>query len=262
LSLALIDARHSLLEQSRSATEALHTTNADGFGVGWYSPHTETPGLFRDVRPAWNDSNFRDLAEHVLSPMFMAHVRAATGTSVQRTNCHPFRHEHWLFQHNGLIPEFARIRRELLCLVDADLFQEIQGTTDSEVLFHLALTLGLQDDPRGALGRTVAKVEEVLRSHDIAEDFHFSAAVADGDRLWAVRYASRGTPATLYYATDLDVLQGFDPSLAAIPSGSVVVVSEPLGDALHWDAVPPGALIEAGDGEVDVEPFQVGVVGN
>ena len=35
-----------------------------------------------------------------------AHIRAATGTPIQRSNCHPFRHDDWLWMHNGAIREF------------------------------------------------------------------------------------------------------------------------------------------------------------
>jgi predicted glutamine amidotransferase len=46
----------------------VETTNGDGFGVGWYSTYTETPAVFRSVKPAWNDSNLREVAGHVETP--------------------------------------------------------------------------------------------------------------------------------------------------------------------------------------------------
>jgi predicted glutamine amidotransferase len=88
---------HSLIDQSRCATQNVETTNGDGFGVGWYGDD-ETPGVYRDTHPAWNDANYRRLAEHIHSGMFLSHVRAATGTPVQNTNCHPFTFENWMIQ--------------------------------------------------------------------------------------------------------------------------------------------------------------------
>ena len=96
---------HSLIDQSMHARQGATTTNGDGFGVGWYLDG-RTPGVFRAVGPAWSDRNLRELASHVASPLFMAHIRASTGTAVQETNCHPFRHGRWLWVHNGLIREF------------------------------------------------------------------------------------------------------------------------------------------------------------
>ena len=92
--------------------------NADGFGLGWYGAAATSPGLFRSVAPAWGDRNLRELAAQIRSPLFLAHVRAATGTPVQQTNCHPFRHGRWLFVHNGFIDGYRELRRELLLAVD------------------------------------------------------------------------------------------------------------------------------------------------
>lgn len=255
MSIALIDAKHSLLVQSERSTMGEEPMNGDGFGIGWYSTHLETPGVFRDVRPAWNDENFRDLAAHIRSGMFMAHIRATTGTAVQRSNCHPFRHGRWLFQHNGLIPAFHVLRRDLMFEVGPQYFDNIQGTTDSEVIFHLALTHGLEEDPGAALARTVTSIEEAMERHGVTDEFQFSATAANGQSIYAVRYASHGTPRTLFYATDLEILRELDPALGAIPEGSIVVVSEPLGDTVHWEEVRPGTIIRAGQGGVDIGPF-------
>jgi glutamine amidotransferase len=256
MSIALIDAKHSLLVQSERSTMGEEPMNGDGFGIGWYSDHLETPGVFRDVRPAWNDDNFRDLAAHIRSGMFLAHIRATTGTAVQRSNCHPFRHGRWLFQHNGLIPDFHLLRRDLMFEVGEEYFDGIQGSTDSEVIFHLALTFGLEDDAPVALTRTVATIEETMKRHGVEDEFQFSATAANGQSIYAVRYASRGTPRTLFYATDLGVLRELDPALGAIPEGSIVVVSEPLGPTVHWEEVPAGTIIRAGQGGVDIGPFR------
>ena len=81
---------HSLIDQSLHSRLGAETTNGDGFGVGWYDA-APVPGVFRGIEPAWNDANLRELAGHVSSPLFFAHIRAAIGSAVQQTNCHPFR---------------------------------------------------------------------------------------------------------------------------------------------------------------------------
>ena len=78
---------------------------------------------------------------------------------MQQTNCHPFRHGRWLFVHNGVINGFQAMRRELLFAVDPALFDGIAGSTDSEALFYLALTFGLEEDPLGAVEQAVGFVE-------------------------------------------------------------------------------------------------------
>jgi len=75
----LYDTQHSLVEQSRSDRLAGGQPNADGVGLGWYGER-ETPGLYRSVAPAWGDRNLHEIAAQVRTPLFLAHIRAATGT--------------------------------------------------------------------------------------------------------------------------------------------------------------------------------------
>lgn len=162
-----VQAAHSLIDQSLHSKLGVETTNGDGFGVGWYSEDNSTPALLRDVGPAWNNRNLREVADHVRSPLFFAHIRASTGTAVQQSNCHPFRHGRWMFMHNGAIAGFHLMRRDLTLLVDPALYADIEGTTDSEVMFFLALTFGLDQDPPTAVARMAGVVERVGRDHGV-----------------------------------------------------------------------------------------------
>jgi predicted glutamine amidotransferase len=241
----LFDAPHSLIEQSRNARYMASTANADGFGLGWYRDSRERPGVYRSVAPAWNDANLRDLAAQIRSPLFLAHVRAATGTPVQQTNCHPFRHGRWIFVHNGFIDGFQEIRRELMMAVDPVLFPEIQGTTDSEVVFYLALTFGLVDDPLDALERMAGFVEEVGHKHDIAEPLQMTVGLSNGERLYAVRYASGPEVNTLYVSEDARAVRMLYPEeerFSKLSDEARAIVSEPLADL-------PGLWHEVGKGE-------------
>lgn len=155
---ALYTPAHSLIDQSLHSRLGAETTNGDGFGVGWYDAEP-IPGVFRSIEPAWNDANLQELAGHVRSHLFFAHIRAAIGSAVQQTNCHPFRYGRWLFMHNGFIADFAAIKRDLVLAIDPSLYPEIRGQTDTEVLFYLALTLGLEEDPPEAVGQAIGLVE-------------------------------------------------------------------------------------------------------
>jgi glutamine amidotransferase len=111
LSRALYTPAHSLIDQSLHSTMGAEPTDGDGFGIGWYDAMPE-PGVFHSIEPAWNDQNLRELAGHITSGHFFAHIRAAIGSAVQQTNCHPFRHEGWLFMHNGFVAELFRYSSE------------------------------------------------------------------------------------------------------------------------------------------------------
>ena len=161
-----VQAQHGLIDQSLHSRMGAETVNGDGFGVGWYGIGRDA-GVYRSVEPAWGDANLRHLAAHIESPLFMAHVRATSGGAIEQSNCHPFQHERWLFVHNGLLAGFPLLRRDLMLAVEPELFPSIVGSTDSEVLFHLALTFGLQNDPIGALERAVGLVEQVATHHGV-----------------------------------------------------------------------------------------------
>jgi glutamine amidotransferase len=252
--LLLYDTPHSLVEQSRSDRLAGGQPNADGVGLGWYGER-ETPGLYRSVSPAWGDRNLQEIAAQVRSPLFLAHIRAATGTPIEQTNCHPFRHGRWLFMHNGFIDGYLQLRRDLLLAVDPSIFSGIAGTTDSELMFYLALTFGLETEPLPALERMAGFVEDLGRRHGIDEPLQMTVAVSDGERLFAARYASGPVVNSLFVTADASAVRALYPDderLQQFSDEARAVVSEPLGDLPGvWHEVPAGEalIVQAGDDE-------------
>jgi hypothetical protein len=116
----------------------------------------------------------------VSSPLFFAHIRAAIGSAVQQTNCHPFRHGRWLWMHNLFIDGFATVKRDLVLAVDESLYPEIKGQADGEVLFYLALSFGLEDDPPAAVTRAVGFVEARGRQRGVRYPFQGTIATTTG----------------------------------------------------------------------------------
>ncbi|RST00529.1 class II glutamine amidotransferase [Streptomyces sp. WAC07149] len=233
---------HSLIDQSLHSRLGVETTNGDGFGVGWYSDGNVTPALLRDVGPAWNNRNLREIADHVCAPLFFAHIRASTGTAVQQSNCHPFRHGRWMFMHNGAISGFHLMRRDLTMLVDPALYADIEGTTDSEVMFYLALTFGLDQDPPAAVARMAGVVERAGHDHGVEFPLQMTLAVTDGASVWAFRYSSAHASRSLFYSSRVDTLRRLHPDVAFlrdISEETRLIVSEPLGDLPGaWHQVP------------------------
>jgi predicted glutamine amidotransferase len=228
----LFKADHGIVDQSLHARLGAEPTNGDGFGLGWYGAG-DSPAVYRSVSPAWADENLGELAAHVESPLFLAHVRAAIGSPVQQTNCHPFRHGRWLFVHNGFIADFHDVRRDLMLAIDPRLFADIRGSTDTEVVFHLALTLGLEQDPIGALERTVGLIETTARRLGISNAVQASFGVSNGETLWAVRYASAGHARSLFASADVDALRRLHPAnprLQRLSADDRLIVSEPFSD--------------------------------
>ena len=244
----LFRTQHSLIDQSLHSRMGVETTNGDGFGVGWYRDGNDgSPARYRSVTPAWSDANLRDLASDVESPLFLAHIRATTGTPVQQTNCHPFRHGRWLFVHNGVIAGFQDMRRDLLYAVDPSLFDGIAGSTDSEALFYLALTFGLEEDPLDAVEQAVGFVEATGRAHGIENPVQMTLGFSDGERLYAVRYSSERRSRTLFVSEDVESVRALYPDNARFQGMTAedrVVVSEPVSDLPGvWREVPESTAL-------------------
>ncbi len=244
---------HSLIDQSLAARTDDNTTNGDGFGIGWYGER-ETPGIYKDTRPAWNDDNLHDLAANIRSRLFFAHVRSATpDLTVQQSNCHPFRHGRWLFMHNGFIEGFPRLRRELLLAVAPELFPYVRGSTDSELMFFLALTLGLDDDPIGAVERMAGLVEATGRARGIGAPLQMTLGVSDGRHIFAFRYSTQGRSKNLFHSLNVESLREINPDL---PAGTYAIVSEPLTNLSEsWERIPESSVVTVFAGEIEKRPF-------
>jgi predicted glutamine amidotransferase len=256
----LFKTEHGIVDQSLHARMGAEPTNGDGFGLGWYGSG-DGPAVYRSVSPAWADANLRELAAHVESPLFLAHVRAAIGSPVQQTNCHPFRRSRWLFVHNGFLADFHALRRELMLAIDPALFGDVEGSTDTEVVFHLALTFGLEEDPVRGLELAVGVVEEAARQRGIAGAVQASFGVSDGTSLWAVRYATEGPARSLFASADVDAVRRLhpdNPRFQRLRADDRLIVSEPFSDLPGvWREIPQGTAvtIRAG-GVLDERPFR------
>ena len=255
----LFRTQHGLVDQSLHSRMGAETTNGDGFGVGWYGAG-EGPGVYHSVLPAWGDANLRHLARHIESPLFLAHVRATSGSPVQETNCHPFSHGRWLFVHNGLIADFHKLRRDLMLALAPELFAEVQGSTDSEVLFHLTLSLGLEEDPLGALERAIGLVEATGRGHGVEFPFQGSVGVSDGESLWVVRYSSEGRSRSLFASADVHTLRALhpdNPRLQRVRDEDRVIISEPFSDLPGaWHEIPEATAVTVHrGGALEQHPF-------
>lgn len=233
---------HSLIQQSHCATQSTSAINADGFGLAWYGERPE-PGLYRDIYPAWSDPNLRAITAQVRSHLFLAHVRASTGSATSRNNCHPFAVGRWSFMHNGQIGGYDAFRRDADMLIPEEFYPYRKGATDSEALFLVALAEGLDEDPQGALERAVKRFVALSRDKGVAPHLRLTAAFSDGETLYAVRAASDEAAPSLWHR--------WSESL-----GGRAVVSEPLeAEEDGWHTIAPGSFCTfRGDG-VEIAPF-------
>ena len=95
----------------------------------------------------------------------------------------------------------------------------MHGSTDTEVVFYLALTLGLEREPIAALERAVGVIEQMARRHGIAGAVQATFGVSDGESLWAVCYATEGRrgrcsrrPTSTRFGTFIRTIRAFSGS--------------------------------------------------
>lgn len=253
----------SLIEQSLNSQLSFRpdgsiiATNGDGFGMGWYADRPE-PGLFKVPSPAWNNENISELCAQISSGLFMAHIRAASVGAIQRTNVHPFKYNNWLFQHNGYVGEFEKMRRELQFDIAPELYNQLAGTTDSETIFLLALTYGLEQNPKAAFEKVIKRILRAFEALGIAPDMILSCAISDGKSLYTLRYSSSERLHSQYYSTHAECLKDLSEENDIMPKRSVVVVSEPLDQSGElWEEVPANSFNSFANGSVKIESLSL-----
>ena len=186
-------------------------------GIGWYAATrcgmVDKHGLDAYCRPAVyttvaapsHDRNLRSLSKSLNASLLFGHVRAAgPGASVHQYNCHPFVRGRYMFMHNGDVADFKSIRRALLSHLRDDLFDQMSGTTDSELLFSLILN-ELPDvyeryDAK-VLEKAVFKAICIIIKANKGKANSINIAITDGETIIATRYRNSATeePPSLYF---------------------------------------------------------------
>ena len=245
----LYNHEHSLITQSYQPQEMMSgTVNADGFGVGWYHAQKDTePFTYRSTLPVWNDANLPSLSRYVESGCVVSYVRSATaGQALDLSNCQPFQRENLLFIHNGKIGKFRQtLYRAIRSQLSDEIYQWVNGTTDSEHIFALMLN-ELQSNPGKSLEQamhvTLLKLKELVEHHDT----HTLAnlVVSDGNRLVASRFSTKPPSASLYWLQN-------DPTFP----NSVIIASEPLFKG-NWNSFPENSILSVGE-DCDIRIEQI-----
>ena len=239
---------HSLLEQAWAPRELLAgSVNADGWGVAWWR-EGRAVRLAR-AEPAWYDPGIRDILEGIRSGGAVAALRNATpGLPVGPTAVAPIVRDAWAFVLNGFVPRFRRdhmraLRRDL----PDDLYGALEGSTDTETLFLLAVA-GVREGipPAEALEGIVEGVLERVVTTGGA-DCQLTLLLSDGERLAAVTASNVERANTLY------VLEA-----GRLAPDGVLVASEALDDARGWTRVPPHHLLVVEAGGVRMRKLAAG----
>ncbi|MCA9217218.1 MAG: class II glutamine amidotransferase [Planctomycetales bacterium] len=159
---SLVHAQNALLAQSRS--DSIGRRHADGWGIVCYKDGE--PTVNRRANAAFEDAHFNETAERVYSTAVVAHVRLSTVGVNSPSNTHPFTFDRWTFAHNGTIPSFCDVEKQLNKRIDAHLLDSRFGTTDSELYFlwllHCLNRNGLLHDAEQSPSESAQVIAEAI----------------------------------------------------------------------------------------------------
>ena len=246
----LFNPRGGLVDLARSSGE----TEDVGFGLGWYGTG-DPPGVYHGDASPWEDDGLRDLARSVRSPLFIAHVRPGPGAAIAQ-------YGRWLFVLDGAINGFEDLKPELLAAVNPSVVGALGGSSESEVLFALAVTFGLPDDPVAGLERAIGFVEAVAVRRGVGSAVQASIGVSDGESVWGVRYCTRGPAPPLFASADVQAARMLYPNrplVQLLKDDDHIVVSRPLADIPGaWDKLPEASAVAVHAGRSERLLFRPG----
>lgn len=136
-----------------------------GWGFGAWGEHLlkpEKPLIYRRGMAAFYDDNSDGIIPSLQASTMLAHVRAAaydTKNVLADENCHPFSFEGspWIFAQNGYLPGWQLLQRELLAHCKDEFLKQMRGSTDTEFLCVLLLSL-LEGDSDEEVQRAIEKL--------------------------------------------------------------------------------------------------------
>jgi glutamine amidotransferase len=155
---------HGLLVQSYAPRRQTHgRMNADGWGVGYYTPGRDEPARWRSSRPLWNDASFASVAPTIASTCVIAAVRAASpGMPIEDSAVAPFARGRWLLSHNGRVDRAVLPTDPLAeSTCDAAMLAALVFATGPERLGEVVVDVG-QRDPVARLNLLAVNGSRIL----------------------------------------------------------------------------------------------------
>ena len=269
----------SALVRQSYMPKMLHLLNLAGFGMRAWDPGSRDPDLpfsyASDALPVF-DRNLKGLAEKIAASCVLAHVRGVaydTRVEIAVQNVHPFQFAGvpLALAHNGDLARFPEMRPALLPHVKPELARQVRGSTDSEWIYALLVSMlkNPHERPSGdelheALAQSLRILRQCRKDLGIATASPLNLFLTDGLQLAAVRYcfdfgcypddpaefvAGHLNYYSLWYTAGRDY--GLHDGEWKMTGGSenatsVLVASEPLTrDTNAWVEVPEYSMLHA-----------------
>jgi glutamine amidotransferase len=229
-----------VLREAPRSIATLSEEHADGWGLAIHDAPAREWKVHKGIEPASKDARFHEAAVGSKGEVLVAHVRKKTVGPTSMANTHPFLRGKWVFAHNGTVKDQAHLRAR----TSAERLREVEGETDSEVLFAFFLTRlddAGEDDFEKALA---ASVRELRARRDFGA---FNFLLSDGRVTYAHRF---GRTLFLLERGPLDEVRvdrtSVDGTVVHTPWSqrriAVFVASERITDE-PWQEISEGVLL-------------------
>ncbi|WP_069301419.1 class II glutamine amidotransferase [Neptunicoccus sediminis] len=194
----LLDPENSLINQSLDP-ELHPDLQLAGWGFGAWSEHLlkpEEPLLYHRPKAAFYDDNTKGLIPSLQGSTLLAHVRASdyNASVVQADeNCHPFAFKEtpWIIAQNGALPNWRLLQRELLAHCEDRYLKQMKGTTDTEFLYVLLLSLlkgDSDEDVQKGFERLLEVIVQAMQKLDLPALTKLKIALVSTNRIIGVNY--------------------------------------------------------------------------
>ena len=206
--------------------------NPHGYGIGWFDAD-DVLHRHRSTTAIWDDPDLPALASTTHSGAIVAAARLASpGLPVEISGNAPFTDGTWLFSLNGIVRGWHEgLGRELRSLVSPERAAAIEGHSDSEVLFAIALDrLDAGDGP----GEALAAIVGLVAPRSTGE---LNMILANGRHLAATVWGH---------------------SLHVRDDHGLMLASEPFDDT-GWERLPDRTLVRGDANGCSHVPLSIGV---
>jgi predicted glutamine amidotransferase len=208
-----------------------------GWGIGYFTD--EGPMVIREPVKATDSFALPGAIRRTEPGFVMAHVRNPTSGDKSVLNTHPFQKDGWIFSHNGTLGDPLSLRAKLL-----ERYSEtLQGSTDSEIMFHYILQ---RIEQAGTAEAGIqAAVREMSRDPD-AETSALNFAMTDGTVFFVLRKAFKNYEKYSMHYASLDSIEMVGKGILndRCSSSAVIASSEPF-TAGKWTSLNMGEMLVA-----------------
>ena len=196
----LLKPENSLINQTLDP-EAHPQLQLAGWGFGIWSEHLlhpEKPLIYRRPSAAFYDDNVEGVIPGLQASTLLAHVRAAdynAAVVLADENCHPFSYQGtpWIVAQNGDLPNWILLQRELLRHCKDTYLEQMRGTTDTEFLYVLLLSLIEDNSDEGvqrAFEEMLGHIVQAMKDLDLVALTKLKMALVSPNRIIGVNFGS------------------------------------------------------------------------